>query len=87
MESSFEKMYSVKEVAALLGWSPDTIRRLIYRGTFGQSRCLRRVVVNEFIARRESGRGTYDGSSILGIPSSDGAAARPPLIVGSSSVP
>ncbi len=32
MESSFEKMYSVKEVAALLGWSPDTIRRLIYRG-------------------------------------------------------
>jgi excisionase family DNA binding protein len=32
MESSFEKMYSVKEVAALLGWSVDTIRRLIYRG-------------------------------------------------------
>src|SRR5437899_7337870 len=32
METSFEKMYSVKEVAALLGWSPDTIRRLIYRG-------------------------------------------------------
>lgn len=32
MESSFEKMYSVKEVAALLGWSPDTIRRLVYRG-------------------------------------------------------
>jgi excisionase family DNA binding protein len=28
---SFEKMYSVKEVAGLLGWSPDTIRRLIYR--------------------------------------------------------
>jgi excisionase family DNA binding protein len=27
-----EKMYSVKEVSALLGWSPDTIRRLIYRG-------------------------------------------------------
>ena len=29
---SIEKMYSVKEVAALLGWSPDTIRRLIDRG-------------------------------------------------------
>jgi excisionase family DNA binding protein len=27
-----EKMYSVKEVAGVLGWSPDTIRRLIYRG-------------------------------------------------------
>ncbi len=26
-----EKVYSVKEVSALLGWSPDTIRRLIYR--------------------------------------------------------
>ena len=29
---SFEKMYSVKEVAYVTGWSPDTIRRLIYRG-------------------------------------------------------
>ncbi len=27
-----EKMYSVKEVAALLGWSPDTVRRLVDRG-------------------------------------------------------
>lgn len=29
---SFEKMYSVKEAAALLSWSQDTVRRLIYRG-------------------------------------------------------
>lgn len=29
---SFEKMFSVKEVSALLGWSVDTIRRLVYRG-------------------------------------------------------
>ncbi len=29
---SFEKMYSVKEVAAITGWGSDTIRRLIYRG-------------------------------------------------------
>ena len=29
---SIEKMYSVKEVAHILGWSPDTIRRLIDRG-------------------------------------------------------
>jgi excisionase family DNA binding protein len=27
----FEKMYSVKEVAGILGWSSDTVRRLIYR--------------------------------------------------------
>ena len=27
-----EKMYSVKEVSYLTGWSCDTIRRLIYRG-------------------------------------------------------
>lgn len=27
-----EKVYSVKEVSRVLGWSPDTIRRLIYRG-------------------------------------------------------
>ncbi len=29
---SWEKMYSVKEVAAITGWSNDTIRRLVYRG-------------------------------------------------------
>ena len=28
---SIEKMYSVKEVAHVLGWGPDTIRRLIRR--------------------------------------------------------
>jgi len=27
-----EKWYSVKEVSAILGWSVDTIRRLIRRG-------------------------------------------------------
>jgi excisionase family DNA binding protein len=32
---SFEKMYSVKEVAAFLSVSSDTIRRLIYRGRMG----------------------------------------------------
>ncbi|MGH9483105.1 MAG: helix-turn-helix domain-containing protein [Terriglobales bacterium] len=29
---SWEKMYSVKEVSAITGWSSDTIRRLVYRG-------------------------------------------------------
>ena len=29
---SWEKMYSVKEVSAITGWSNDTIRRLVYRG-------------------------------------------------------
>ena len=29
---SIEKMYSVKEVSALLGWSSDTIRRFVDRG-------------------------------------------------------
>lgn len=29
---SFEKMYSVKEVSGITGWSCDTVRRLIYRG-------------------------------------------------------
>ena len=29
---SFERMYSVKEVSAALGWSVDTIRRLIEAG-------------------------------------------------------
>ncbi len=29
---SWEKMYSVKEVSAITGWSCDTIRRLVYRG-------------------------------------------------------
>jgi hypothetical protein len=29
---SFEKMYSVKEVAAITGWSSDTIRRRIDAG-------------------------------------------------------
>jgi len=29
---SFGKMYSVKEAARLMGWSSDTVRRLIYRG-------------------------------------------------------
>jgi excisionase family DNA binding protein len=29
---SFEKMYSVKEAAAILGVSPDTVLRLIRRG-------------------------------------------------------
>ena len=29
---SIEKMYSVKEVSVLLGWSSDTIRRLVDRG-------------------------------------------------------
>ncbi len=29
---SFEKMYSVKEVSAITGWSIDTVRRMIYRG-------------------------------------------------------
>ena len=28
---SIEKMYSVKEVSLILGWSPDTIRRMIMR--------------------------------------------------------
>ena len=28
----WEKMYSVKEVSAITGWSNDTIRRLVYRG-------------------------------------------------------
>jgi len=56
-------------VAALLEWSIDAIRRLIYIGAiFGRS-C---YLVNEFIARRASVRGTYDGSSILTPLSSDG---------------
>ncbi|PYJ67200.1 MAG: hypothetical protein DME76_15755 [Verrucomicrobia bacterium] len=29
---SIEKMYSVKEVSLILGWSPDTIRRFVDRG-------------------------------------------------------
>lgn len=29
---SWEKMYSVKEVSAITGWSSDTTRRLVYRG-------------------------------------------------------
>jgi excisionase family DNA binding protein len=29
---SFEKMYAVKEAAAILGFSPDTVLRLIRRG-------------------------------------------------------
>ena len=33
---SIEKMYSVKEVAHVLGWGPDTIRRLIGDESFGQ---------------------------------------------------
>ena len=29
---SFDRMYSVKEVSAITGWSTDTVRRMIYRG-------------------------------------------------------
>ena len=32
MDSWQEKMYSVSEVAELLGWSVDTVRRLVDRG-------------------------------------------------------